>query len=168
MVQIILSILISSSNTMSNFISHMVQIIPSKFLSTLSRFFKLYIPHGSDNTRPVFLEIVFVYPFISHMVQIIPMAFCVVPNWIMALYIPHGSDNTRGLCAACYERLKLYIPHGSDNTCICSAFVFICYHLYIPHGSDNTECWLYRRIFWALYFISHMVQIIRYTHYLTP
>jgi len=102
---------------------------------------QLYIPHGSDNTleRVTTLQRQLNPFFISHMVQIILVnlesSFQLRHNH---LYIPHGSDNTSTVTVNLPDDLELYIPHGSDNT------------LHLPSSNHL-----------ALFFISHMVQIIQ-------
>ena len=56
----------------------------------------------------------------------------------------------------------LYIPHGSDNTWVFSDPKTAHDSLYIPHGSDNTGTIYISLLYPTLFFISHMVQIIRF------
>ena len=79
---------------MINFISHMVQIIPSSFNSSSSRisFFISHMVQIIHQDKMKVFDLIFV--FISHMVQIIPSPYISYFVLTKPLYIPHGSDNT--------------------------------------------------------------------------
>ena len=100
---------------------------------------KLYIPHGSDNTR----------------------IFVIVSYDIVNLYIPHGSDNTYHPHLTQSRYWNLYIPHGSDNTPpaveeFCWFVVFISHMVQIILRQA-----LFIKTISRPLFISHMVQIIQ-------
>ena len=78
------------------------------------------------------------YDFISHMVQIIPKAQAKHAHDI-SVFISHMVQIIPGMA-------KLAKPLFGD--------------LYIPHGSDNTKSFKHA-ILLRIFFISHMVQIIR-------
>jgi len=138
------------------FISHMVQMklkapdqIPACFLSLYPTwfrwncnffffnfyFFKLYIPHGSDETLMVLNRDGSLLFFISHMVQMKHMLlisaetglYPLYPTWFRWNLLQRGDT---------WKIWTLYIPHGSDETG--TAYYF--------YGDK-------------VFFISHMVQM---------
>ena len=77
-----------------------------------TQLFHFYIPHGSDNTSTVTVNL---------------------PD-DLELYIPHGSDNTENPVSCSLNYFTLYIPHGSDNT-------YINQHPEIPNHTTLYPTW---------------------------
>ena len=121
----------------SSFISHMVQMKPLSFLSTMLEkttlyptWFRwnsvkrqnshcsipLYIPHGSDETQISFWFFLICKGFISHMVQMkLQLDLFHYKLFCFSLYPTWFRWNKNRNCKL-RLRVVLYIPHGSDET----------------------------------------------------
>jgi|GEM_PF-2320731 len=141
----------------------------------------LYIPHGSDETKPRQHRRIFAINFISHMVQMKLALAMGAGKTVLILYIPHGSDETQAGAAIAtgfqnfishmvQMKLKQTLQYLRDINAFISHMVQMKHNtpseiplklilLYIPHGSDETRSFQ-RTIIFIL--MLHLTTILGY------